>query len=342
MSVPFVDVGIPVAGRSAFVGRAIEGVLAQTLEDWRLTIAEDGAESPGVRAAVEPYLSDPRISYVPTGSNLGPPRVKTTLTRAGNAPFIALLDDDDVWQRDFLERHVEFLQSHPDVGFVFCANIVIDEAGAEIGRSRLVLSEGVHESAEMVLRLLEHNLAAAPTIVIRRSAFTAVGGEFDGRLFTCYDLDMWLRLAARFPVGYRASFDACYRRHANQSTVRDRALRAEELLLVYGKAEAGSTSSDHAPEALRIIRHRRASTLLAVAMDGAEAGERRRAWRAVRDALRVSPHLVVDPRVVVALVASLVPGSARGLRAARTFTLRHGLRGGRLEPRRLQWLRRSR
>jgi hypothetical protein len=334
-----VNVGIPVAGRTAFIGRAVEGVLAQTLDRWRLTIVEDGVESAGVRAAVAPYLSDPRITYAAMGSGVGAPLVKTTLAKRGDAPFVALLDDDDVWQPEFLARHVAFMESHPDVGFVFCANTVIDEAGRETGRSQQVLTEGVHNSGQMVLRLLEHNLVASPTILIRRSAFEAVGGEFDQRLQTSYDLDMWLRLAARFPVGYRASWDACYRQHANQSTVIDRSLRSAELLLLYDNAEAASATSPERATAAQIIRRRRAFVLLSAALDRVEAGERKRAWKALKDAVRVSPRVLRDVRVPVVVLAICVPGSARGLRAARIFTLRHGLRGGRLESR---WRRRRR
>ncbi len=342
MSETLVDIGIPVAGRTAYIGRAIESVLAQTLDRWRLTISEDGAKNPAVHAVVEPYLADARITFVATGRQLGPPRIKTLLVRTGDAPFVALLDDDDLWQPEFLEEHVRFAQSNPEVGFVFCANNVIDGAGLEIGGSRVVLSEGAHGPDEMVLRLLEHNLVASPTILIRRTALAEVGGTFDERLFTCYDLDMWLRLAARFPVGYRASRDASYRQHANQSTVLDRSRRSDELLLMLDKVEAESMPPTGRLAVGRIIRRRRASTLLSVAMDELEAGNRRRAVQNLRNAIHVSPRIVGDPRSLVIVATTLVPGSARGLRAARTFTLRHGLRGGTFEPRPRQRPRRSR
>src|SRR5437764_355339 len=118
MTKSLVDIGIPIAGRTAYIGPAVESILAQTLTDWRLTIAEDGPETPEIRAAVEPYLVDPRITYRPMGEHVGPPRVKTSLITEGDAPFAALLDDDDLWLPEFLERHVAFMQEHDDVGFV--------------------------------------------------------------------------------------------------------------------------------------------------------------------------------------------------------------------------------
>jgi glycosyltransferase involved in cell wall biosynthesis len=330
-----VDIGIPVAHRTGFVGRAIESVLAQTFERWQLTVVEDGPETPQVRSALEPYLDDPRITYRPLGENVGPQRAKSRLIQTGSAPFVGLLDDDDILLPEFFERHVEFLENHPEVGLVFCANTVIDAEGRETGRAPLVLAEGVHRPGEFYPRLFAHNVAASPTILVRRTAYDAVGASFDSRLHTTYDHEMWLRIAARYPVGYRARWDASYRQHGDQSTIIDRGFRAKETLLLLDIAgEHVARSPERIDIPSEVQRKRRSSALLSVALDAVEAGEFKRSREALIAAARVSPRSLLDLRLPLAVTGMLLPRRARGLiGTARTFTLRHGLRGGQLQRR---------
>ena len=66
--------------------------------------------------------------------------------------------------------------------------------------------------------LLRHNLIGMPTVLVRRSAYEAVGPAFDEHT-VYFDYQMWLRLALRFPVGYLAVWDASYRVHDRQVTM---------------------------------------------------------------------------------------------------------------------------
>ena len=56
-----------------------------------------------------------------------------------------------------------------------------------------------------------------PCIVVRRSVYEELGG-FDDRLACAEDWEMWVRLAARFPVYYEERPLACYRLHGNSNT----------------------------------------------------------------------------------------------------------------------------
>ena len=50
---------------------------------------------------------------------------KAILRCSGDA--IALCDQDDIWQKDKLERMAQVLESEPDVGGVFSDALLIDE-----------------------------------------------------------------------------------------------------------------------------------------------------------------------------------------------------------------------
>ena len=59
-----------------------------------------------------------------------------------------------------------------------------------------------------------------PRIVVRRSVYEQLGG-FDDRLACAEDWEMWVRMAARFPVYFEERPLACYRLHDDSNTGRN-------------------------------------------------------------------------------------------------------------------------
>jgi hypothetical protein len=304
---PLVDVGIPVRTRVRYIAEAIESVLAQSVSYWRLTISEDGPGSAEVAAAVRAYLQDPRIRHVTTGGPVGAARNHSRLVQAGTAPYVALLHDDDCWEPAFLERRVAFLERHPECAFVYSPVGVIDADGRASERWFPELPEGVHPSERVVSIMLEHNPVPTPSVLVRRSAYDAVGSAFDERFRRLYDYEMWMRLAVRFPVGYLTTPDSFWREHGDQSTraVEDR--RREFALLL---AHAEEDVRKHLPQLRPTGLHRRsvlASWTLTNALDALEQGRRRVALRELAAALRTYPPATFDVRTP-AMLASLVLG----------------------------------
>src|SRR5262245_54814023 len=129
---PIVDVGIPTRNRPEYLAAAVSSVLGQTLGALSVTVSENGAGSPAVAAALEPFAGDQRFTHVVQGGDLGPAANYSSLVRRGSAPYVALLHDDDTWEPGFLARRVEFLEAHPTCALVFSGCAVIDGAGAVV------------------------------------------------------------------------------------------------------------------------------------------------------------------------------------------------------------------
>jgi glycosyltransferase involved in cell wall biosynthesis len=315
-----VDVGIPTYGKPAFLADAIDSVLAQTHGGWRLLVSEDGPSSPGVTAIVERYAGDERVTYRATGTHVGAPANLNALVRAGTAPYVAILHDDDRWEPGFLEARVEFLEAHPDCGFVFSANTEIDDSGATIGRSSFSLEEGAHSPADFAPVLFRRNVISTPTVLVRRRGYEELGA-FDPRFPVLYDYEMWLRLALRYPTGFLARADAAYRRHDAQTTFRIRQGAERVALLDHFDELAG------ADPALRVTARRRASARLSASLDALEDRRPRDGWRYLKEAVRLHPPSALDPRAFAALAAlALGPLSPPLLGRARRFAHRRGLR----------------
>ena len=68
----------------------------------------DDGSSDGSAEVVKGF-GDPRIRVVPHGANRGPSAARNTALRAARGPWIALIDSDDEWLPDKLERQLAFL-----------------------------------------------------------------------------------------------------------------------------------------------------------------------------------------------------------------------------------------
>ena len=135
-----------------YVGDAIRSVARQSFRDFDCVIVDDAStdNSAAVVQQVLDELGDPRFRLIPLEKNVG----QTGATRRGlaatMAPFVCFLDSDDLWNEDFLERHLAaHLNESYAVGFTACNARLIDGQGALIagavywfGRDRAVADRG--------------------------------------------------------------------------------------------------------------------------------------------------------------------------------------------------------
>jgi glycosyltransferase involved in cell wall biosynthesis len=323
---PIVDVGIPAYGRPRYIVETIESVLSQTFADWRLTISDDGAGGGDVANAVEPYLADPRVRYVPTGTRLGEVGNSNRLIEMAGAPYVAILHDDDRWQPEFLSRRVSFLQKHPECGFVFSGVNRIDSDGERQSRWDPGILPGVYQSTQFIGLMLRSNVVGAPVSVLMRRAALGAVGMFERR-FAHIDYELWFRLGARFAVGYLGGWDADYRVHAGSMSHRP-FTRAENVLAL---SERFIEIADRETPGLltwRTRRRLRANIAMeSIAFNALGHGDRAYASRLLLSAIRAYPPALLDARVLDWVRVAVGPAIRRriaGVRARRTVSSRPG------------------
>ncbi|MBS0517168.1 MAG: glycosyltransferase family 2 protein [Proteobacteria bacterium] len=149
---PKISVVVTCYNCADYIGDAIRSVARQTLTDFECVIVDDAStdDSAAVIQQTLDALADPRFSLVRLEKNVG----QTGATRAGlartTAPFICFLDSDDLWNEDFLERHLAaHLNETYAVGFTACNARLIDGKNAVIagavywfGKDRAVADRG--------------------------------------------------------------------------------------------------------------------------------------------------------------------------------------------------------
>lgn len=104
--------------RNHLLPRALQSLLAQTLTDWVCELHNDAPDDP-FPAALAARTNDPRLIMRQHTTNLGGTGTFNLVFAAVDEPYVCLLEDDNWWQPDFLEKLVAQADAHPEAGFVW-------------------------------------------------------------------------------------------------------------------------------------------------------------------------------------------------------------------------------
>ncbi|MDM9381601.1 glycosyltransferase [Chlorogloeopsis sp. ULAP01] len=226
---PKVTVVIPAYNAMAFLPETLESVLRQTFTDFEILIVNDGSTDNILEWASE--LKDPRVKLITQPNQRVSAARNTGITNA-QGKYIAFLDADDLWEPAKLEKQIRCLDEQPTVGLVYTWTLLVDKENNPTGRIFASHLEG-----KVWNKLLENDpISSGSSPLVRRSCFDTVG-LFDRNLAYAPDLDMWVRIAYRYPIAVVKEPLVRYRQLPN-SFSRNRQGMIKELRQVVEKAFA--------------------------------------------------------------------------------------------------------
>ena len=124
-----VSVITPCYNGEKYVSKTIESVLAQTYNKWEMLIIDDGSTDNSAKIIQEYCKNDSRIKLIQQ-PNGGSAKARNHGIREANGQYIALLDSDDLWEKDFLEEQIKFMKEKNTI-CVYSSYKRIDENAVE-------------------------------------------------------------------------------------------------------------------------------------------------------------------------------------------------------------------
>ena len=220
-SVPRVSVIIPTYNRVPYLGDAIRSVLAQPTDSTEIIVVDDGSTD-HTEELVRSF--DAGLIYLRVPHRGQPAATRNHGLLAAHGDFVALLDSDDLFLPGKLAEQGAALAAHADAALVYSNGYFFtNDPATPISR---VLDGLPTPSGDGFADLLRGNFLFPAVTLIRRTCLDEVGA-FDEALTLrgVEDYDLWLRLAARFPILYVPGDVAAIRRHAdniskNPATIR--------------------------------------------------------------------------------------------------------------------------
>jgi glycosyltransferase involved in cell wall biosynthesis len=199
---PKVSVIIPSYNHEKYVREAIQSVLEQTYQDFEIVITDDGSRDRTV--SIIKSFTDPRIKLFYFPKNRGAAVAVNHCIAEASGEFIALLNSDDAFVPEKLEKQVEFLDKNPKIGAVFSYAQFIDEDSKDITNTehhyaKVFLQQNRSRFEWLNYFFYNGNCLCHPSILIRKECYETVG-NYDPRLAQLPDFDFWIRLCQKYEI----------------------------------------------------------------------------------------------------------------------------------------------
>lgn len=207
-----ISVIIPLYNKELSIGNTIKSVLNQTFQDFEIIVVNDGSKDNSREVVEEIY--DPRIRLIDQ-HNKGVSAARNTGIKEAKNEWIALLDGDDIWEKDHLEEVLRMMRklSPSDKRKVYVTSFEYSNKLSSNSNS----SE-IFEIKNYFKVARRKTIIWTSIVVIHRSCFDEVG-FFNEALNRGEDLDLWARLAKQYIIVKSSKITATYRVEAeNRST----------------------------------------------------------------------------------------------------------------------------
>ena len=197
---PKVSIVTSTYNRAEIIRHAINSVMAQDFQEWEMCVVGDC--TPDDTADSVASYGDPRLHFYnlkeksPPGSH-GAIAKNHAIFRMARAPYIAYLDDDDIYRPDYLSTMMRYVSQRPEVALVYCRCMYRDKkTGKQIWGNPF--QRWLHGYSKEKLK--RYNFIDTDCVIHKRSVIDEVGGWNPDFYFDDYEL--WLRMSEKHDFHY--------------------------------------------------------------------------------------------------------------------------------------------
>ncbi len=183
---PLVTVLMPVYNASSYLAEAIESILEQTYRDFEFLIINDGSTDNSLEI-INSY-KDERIRLINNEQNI---KLIATLNNGielAKGKYIARMDADDISLPERLEKQIQFMEGHPEVGL----------CGSYVRTIGLENNYDVHFASshdEIKFNLFFDTHFPHPAAMLRKSILIENELRFEKEFIHAEDYELWNRMA---------------------------------------------------------------------------------------------------------------------------------------------------
>lgn len=188
-----VSVIIPTYGGGNMLRRSINSVLNQTYAEVEVLVVDDnGVGTPNqvkTSEEISRYADDPRVVYICHDVNRNGSAARNTGFARSKGTYITLLDDDDEYMPEKIERQVHNLKKHQECGLTYCRRDMYVN-------NKFQSTKHAIQSDNYIFDLMTHKVGiSSGTLMVRRSVWEQVHG-FDESFRRHQDYEFTVRVAA--------------------------------------------------------------------------------------------------------------------------------------------------
>jgi glycosyltransferase involved in cell wall biosynthesis len=198
-----VSVCIPSYNHARYLSDTIESVLEQTYPNIEIIIVDDGSTDDSLAIARQYAELHPDKIHVYTHPDQKNHGISATVNYAfslSQGAFWSGLPSDDMLLPEKIEKQVKYLESNPDIGFVYSYAGGVNDEGIPLGGSYRWLGEDISCEPDPVFTLLGGNRIYGMTVLARRETIAQTGEHKLDLIYS--DWEFWIRLLLQTKVGF--------------------------------------------------------------------------------------------------------------------------------------------
>jgi glycosyltransferase involved in cell wall biosynthesis len=310
---PVVSIVMPTFNRMEFLPATVESVLAQTMPEWELIVADDGSDTETLDY-LQSLTRDERVRLLRLRRSGNAGAARNAGIVAARTALLAFLDSDDLWAPNKLERQLATLRANPECRWSYTAFVMVDADGAPLASERN--RPWTPHGGVIFVQTVRTTASIRPSSVLASTALVREAGGFDEAIDCSEDVDLWMRLALRSPVCVVDEPLVHVRRHSSNPK---RRAGGPHLARDYSLRKLAAQLD--APQR-RLLVEERSRNALGLAAALAAHGER---WRSLMTVCKTVPLGWRFPRWwygAAKAVARACFGAGRGARAPATRSTR--------------------
>jgi glycosyltransferase involved in cell wall biosynthesis len=228
MNEPLISIITPTYNHKLFVKECIESVINQTYANWEMIIVDDFSND-GTSEIVDKYRKkDKRILTIRHKKNYGIYRLSESYNEAlkiARGEFIAILEGDDYWPKDKLEKQIVFF-SNDKVVLVWGEGAYVNEENKiikqmpfpKINSKSMYIYQNRPVGIILKKLLLENVIVPAASVMLRKSTILSIDGFKQLPNISYVDYPTWLELSLKGEFRFSDYILGYWRIHSSQVT----------------------------------------------------------------------------------------------------------------------------
>lgn len=229
-----VDVVIPAFNAEKYIEETLASVALQGELIRSIIVVNDGstdntAEKVNAFSKAHPSLIIELINQ----QNCGLANARNAGILASHASYIALLDADDLWVKDKLQKQLNVFNEdqNPKLGVVYCAYELINQDSRPMIENNLTIQPQVRGAAYSKLKSGNFISGSGSSVLIKANIFKEVG-YFDESLSASEDWDMWIRISEKYEFDFVSDVLVQIRVHDNNMQKNFSRMLSSELAML--------------------------------------------------------------------------------------------------------------
>lgn len=215
---PLWSVMIPSYNCYAYLQQTISSVLAQApgADEMQIEVIDDCSTDGNVELLVN-EIGQGRVHFFRQPQNSGSLRNFETCIQRSRGQYVHILHGDDAVLPGFYQEIETLFSANHDAGAAFTGLSAIDESGAVLYHNNTV-QENAGLVDDWLMKIARAQYLRTCAIVVKRQVYEKLGSYF--AVHYGEDWEMFVRIAANYPVAYSPKNLALYRLHTNNISTR--------------------------------------------------------------------------------------------------------------------------